>query len=125
MTQTEEETRFILELEFIQLLSNPQYLQFLAQSRYFDQPEFVNYLNYLTYFTTPEYCKYVTFPYCLKIIQLLQHKEFRESLKSFDAIRFLHTKQYRHWDSFIKEQWENYRVKDVNENAVINSTMVV
>ena len=71
-------TRFTLELEFVELLANPMYLQRelkglarsryvltltmsadLAQNRYFDDPSFLNYIGYLQYWHQPEYIKYV------------------------------------------------------------------
>lgn len=39
--------RFQVELEFVQCLGNPNYLNFLAQRGYFKDPAFVNYLAYL------------------------------------------------------------------------------
>ena len=42
-------SRFELELEFVQALANPHYLESLAVQGVLMQPAFVNYLNYLTY----------------------------------------------------------------------------
>jgi mediator of RNA polymerase II transcription subunit 31 len=107
---TPERERFLIELEFVQMLSNPSYLQFLAQNRTFESPEFIRYLNYLLYFTREPYTRYITFPYSLVILDLLQHKEFREQLKTFDTIQFIHTKQYRHWIAYLKEQKARFGV---------------
>jgi mediator of RNA polymerase II transcription subunit 31 len=61
--------RFIQDLEFIQLLSNPQYLECkinlinklgLSANNYFKEQSFLNYLKYLLYFKNPEYAKFVT-----------------------------------------------------------------
>jgi len=41
--------RFELELEFVQALANPHYLESLAIQGILNQPAFVNYLKYLTY----------------------------------------------------------------------------
>ena len=41
--------RFELELEFVQALANPHYLESLALQGTLNQPDFVNYLKYLTY----------------------------------------------------------------------------
>mmetsp|Transcript_5426 Transcript_5426/g.16441 ORF Transcript_5426/g.16441 Transcript_5426/m.16441 type:complete len:81 (+) Transcript_5426:221-463(+) len=49
--------RIKAELEFVQLLANPQYLNYLAQNNYFADPAFVNYLEYLRYWRRPEYAK--------------------------------------------------------------------
>jgi mediator of RNA polymerase II transcription subunit 31 len=40
---------FELELEFVQALANPHYLESLAVQGILNQPAFVNYLKYLTY----------------------------------------------------------------------------
>ncbi len=39
--------RFMLDLEFVELLSNPDYLGHLAQSRMLDDQAFLNYIDYL------------------------------------------------------------------------------
>jgi len=41
--------RFELELEFVQALANPHYLESLAVQGVLNQPAFINYLKYLTY----------------------------------------------------------------------------
>jgi len=89
--------RFILELEFVELLSNPFYLQYLAQNRYFSDPSFVNYLNYLQYWRRPEYIKHISYPHCLYFLELLQKEEFREKLLDSQYIELLHRQQYYHW----------------------------
>ncbi|ORX41791.1 mediator of RNA polymerase II transcription subunit 31-like protein [Piromyces finnis] len=89
--------RFQLELEFIQMLSNPLYLHWLAQEGYFNKPEFINYLEYLKYWKNEEYSKFIMFPYCLAILDLLQHKEFRDSLANNDFALNIHKKQFNHW----------------------------
>lgn len=53
-------SRFELELEFVQALANPPYLNYLASQKYLDNPEFVEYLNYLQYFGEPKYIKYLS-----------------------------------------------------------------
>ncbi|CAD0096420.1 unnamed protein product [Aureobasidium mustum] len=47
-------TRFELELEFVQCLSNPLYLNHLATQKLLDDPEFIAYLSYLQYFARTE-----------------------------------------------------------------------
>ncbi|KAK4507579.1 hypothetical protein PRZ48_001314 [Zasmidium cellare] len=51
--------RFVLELEFVQMLANPRYLNHLATNKYFDNDEFVAYLEYLQYFRQPKYIRYL------------------------------------------------------------------
>ena len=52
--EEKDRIRFQIELEFVQCLANPNYLNFLAQRGYFKERCFVNYLRYLHgYWTQP------------------------------------------------------------------------
>ncbi|KAI8824403.1 mediator of RNA polymerase II transcription subunit 31-like protein [Fimicolochytrium jonesii] len=105
--------RFQLELEFVQCLANPQYLQFLAQRQYFANPSFLNYLAYLRYWQEPPYSKYITYPYSLYMLDLLQHAAFREACASADTMRFLHEKEYWHYRTYRKNRMpESHRALD-------------
>lgn len=53
--------RFELELEFVQSLANPFYLQTLGQQRILDDPAFINYLAYLKYWSEREYARFIQF----------------------------------------------------------------
>lgn len=57
--RAENRYRFELELEFVQSLANPHYLQALAQENIMEDPSFVLYLDYLKYWSEPEYAKFV------------------------------------------------------------------
>lgn len=48
-------------MKFVQSLSNPLYLQYLADQKYFENEEFVAYLNYLQYFREDKYLKYLQY----------------------------------------------------------------
>ncbi|KAI9747509.1 MAG: hypothetical protein M1815_004146 [Lichina confinis] len=88
-------TRFELELEFVQSLANPNYLNHLAATQMFDDPCFVAYLDYLQYFTRPEYTKFLTYPLpTLKALQLLQQKRFRQDILSPDTVAKLRAEFY-------------------------------
>ena len=100
---SENDLRFIQELEFVQMLSNPQYLQFLAQQGYFKQETFINYLSYLKYWQTQPYAKYVVYPYSLQMLDFLQENEFRDQLANMDYSLVLHSKQYKHWQLNLKK----------------------
>jgi mediator of RNA polymerase II transcription subunit 31 len=54
--------RFELELEFVQALANPHYLESLAVQGLLNQPAFINYLKYLTYWLDKDrgYGKFVS-----------------------------------------------------------------
>ena len=79
--EEKERVRFQIELEFVQCLANPNYLNFLAQRGYFKDKSFVNYLKYLhSYWTKPAYVKFLKYPLCLHFLELLQHEEFRKEI---------------------------------------------
>ncbi|KAF2824796.1 mediator of RNA polymerase II transcription subunit 31 [Ophiobolus disseminans] len=74
-------TRFELELEFVQCLANPVYLNYLATQKYFDKPEFVAYLSYLQYFKEPKYIKFLHHPGpTIQALELLQQERFRQDI---------------------------------------------
>ncbi|KAL1638918.1 Mediator of RNA polymerase II transcription subunit 31 [Diplodia intermedia] len=80
-------TRFELELEFVQCLANPWYLNHLAVQKYLDSPDFVAYLDYLQYFAQPQYAKYLTHPGpTLRALQLLQQEQFRKEIIMPDTV---------------------------------------
>lgn len=98
--------RFQMELEFVQLLANPAYLNcnflffhliVLAQSRYFNQPEFTRFICYLQYWKQPEYFKYLLYPQCLAILDLLQDEGFRNELVKSEFCTFVHKQQFAYW----------------------------
>ncbi|KAK0749259.1 SOH1-domain-containing protein [Schizothecium vesticola] len=85
-------TRFELELEFVQSLANPQYLNHLASRKLLTNPSFVAYLDYLQYWSRPPYLKYLTYPGpTLKSLQLLQEERFRQDIISPDLVQALMT----------------------------------
>ena len=75
-----DKLRFQVELEFVQCLGNPNYLNFLAQRGYFKDPAFINYLAYLQYWSKSDYVKFIKFPVCLHFLELLQHESFRKEI---------------------------------------------
>ncbi|KAI8852267.1 SOH1-domain-containing protein [Chytridium lagenaria] len=93
-------SRFMRELEFVQCLANPKYLQFLAQNRYFDDEAFLNYLKYLSYWREPQYAKFIVYPYCLEMLDYLQFKAFREAVASENTVHFIHQKEFYHWNNW-------------------------
>ena len=95
--RTDEDRRFLLELEFVQCLANPAYLHFLAQHGLLDKPGFVNYLEYLMYWKQPQYGRYLQYPHCLFFLDLLQEQEYRAALKDPAFIQMVEWQQYRTW----------------------------
>ncbi|KAL0937311.1 mediator of rna polymerase ii transcription subunit 31 [Colletotrichum truncatum] len=83
-------TRFEIELEFVQALANPFYLNHLATQKLLNRPEFVAYLAYLQYWTRPPYLKYLMYPGpTLKHLELLQQEQFRQDIISPDLVQRL------------------------------------
>lgn len=91
---------FTMELEFVQCLANPDYLQWLAKNRYFEQPAFINYLRYLQYWKKPQYATSLLFPQCLRILDALQDAAFRKKLVLNEAITELKRQQSHQWIYF-------------------------
>ncbi|ORY67331.1 SOH1-domain-containing protein [Pseudomassariella vexata] len=80
-------SRFEIELEFVQSLANPHYLNHLASQKLLAEPAFVAYLSYLRYWTKPPYSKYLTYPGpTLKHLELLQQERFRQDIISPDLV---------------------------------------
>ncbi|TKA77019.1 hypothetical protein B0A55_01955 [Friedmanniomyces simplex] len=72
-------SRFEIECEFVQALSNPLYIHHLALTKYLDDPAFIAYLAYLEYFRRPEYLKFLLYPApTLRALELLQQDHFRK-----------------------------------------------
>lgn len=107
-----DKERFEVELEFVQCLANPWYINIIAQQGYFDKPEFVNYLKYMQYWKQPKYARFVVYPHALAFLDLLQHKIFRDEMKTMDEATRVHELQYHHW------RWPGYEVvSSTSENS--------
>ncbi|KCZ81746.1 hypothetical protein H312_00786 [Anncaliia algerae PRA339] len=69
-------SQFEYDLEFIQLLTNPNYLLQLKNKGYFENEKFIEYLKYLRYFYDKPYIYYITYPASLPILEsLINNKE--------------------------------------------------
>ncbi|CAK9304825.1 unnamed protein product [Gordionus sp. m RMFG-2023] len=98
-----DKMRFQIELEFIQCLSNPNYLNFLAQHGYFKDEKFLNYLKYLEYWKTPQYSHFLRYPQCLFFLELLQEKNFQKEIANTQCAKFIE-------DQLIL-QWQHYKLR--------------
>ncbi|CAH8633087.1 unnamed protein product [Dicrocoelium dendriticum] len=96
--------RFQIELEFVQCLANPNYLNFLAQQGCFEKPAFINYLSYLRYWKEPAYSRYLLYPYCLHMLDLLQSAEFRSELARGQVCRYLDDQILLHWQHYMRKR---------------------
>merc|ERR1712131_340727 len=116
--QDQERVRFVAELEFVQCLANPNYICFLAQNGYFKKPEFINYMEYLKYWKKPEYAKLIRYPTCLRFLELVQDKKFREAIsvgkhakEIDDQIILAWTRRHRIRDKRIRTAHEKQEQK--------------
>jgi mediator of RNA polymerase II transcription subunit 31 len=103
-TEDQQKLRFQIELEFVQCLANPNYLNFLAQRGYFKDPAFINYLKYLEYWKEPDYAKFIKYPMALYFLDLLQHPEFRKELANGRCAKFVEDQQLLHWQHYIRKR---------------------
>ncbi|CAG8565276.1 16252_t:CDS:2 [Funneliformis mosseae] len=110
--EKQDKRRFQIELEFIQCLANPWYLNDLAQKEYFEDQTFLNYLEYLKYWKRPEYAKCIIYPHALHFLDLLQNHKFREYLKDYDVASEIHSNQYYHW-----LKWRHFDEGNVGEGS--------
>ncbi|KAL0482554.1 mediator of RNA polymerase II transcription subunit 31 [Acrasis kona] len=92
-TEAEERIRFQTELEFVQLLANATYLNYLAQYKIFDDPDFIAYIDYLQYWRKPEYAKFISYPHCLYFLERIKDEKFREECKKVQYRDFVHNQQ--------------------------------
>jgi len=103
-SEEQAKIRFQIELEFVQCLANPNYLNFLAQRGYLKDPSFVNYLKYLEYWKQPEYAKFLKYPMTLYFLDLLQYPEFRKEIANSKCAKFVEDQQLLHWQHYIRKR---------------------
>lgn len=104
--ETDDQTRlrFQVELEFVQCLANPNYLNFLAQRGYFKDQSFINYLSYLLYWKNAEYSKFLKYPMCLYFLDLLQYEHFRRELVNSQCAKFIDDQQVLLWQHYTRRR---------------------
>ncbi|KAG9104018.1 suppressor of hpr1 [Ceratobasidium sp. 370] len=95
--RTANRARFELELEFVQALANPFYLENLASEGLLEDAAFINYLEYLQYWRERDYARFIVYPHCLHYLELLQHEQFRKELKNPLTRMRLEHYQFEHW----------------------------
>eukprot|EP00898_Chlorokybus_atmophyticus_P000984 jgi/Chlat1/1887/Chrsp145S00770 len=114
--------RFLLELEFVQSLANPNYVHYLAQHRYFDNPTFVKYLKYLRYWKRPEYSRFLVFPHSLYFLDLLQTEAFRTAMAYPHNKEFVHKQQFYFWQHYRANRMKALRPPE-EQTAATASTV--
>ena len=114
-------TRWEIELEFVQSLSNIPYVNYLAQNNYLQDPSFINYLKYLEYWSEPEYSKYLVYPNCLHILKLLLLLEqFRRDIVNPEVMNTLMNDMVKKWQ--LVDQVEK---AELNEQGIVSSSETV
>ncbi|KAI5962116.1 SOH1 [Candida pseudojiufengensis] len=92
-------SRWEIELEFVQSLSNLPYVSYLAQNNYLKDENFINYLKYLQYWNNPNYSRFLVYPNCLHILNLLQSEEFRINIVNPDVMNVLMNDMVKRWQN--------------------------
>ena len=119
LNEDEERKRFQIELEFVQSLANPDYLNYLAQRGYFKNQTFINYLKYLMYWKQPEYVKYITYPQCLALLELLQHENFLKEIASQQCSKYINEQLLLLWLHYKKKhEWKTNDPTKIPANVV-------
>ncbi|XP_076364246.1 mediator complex subunit 31 isoform X2 [Tachypleus tridentatus] len=109
--------RFQIELEFVQCLANPNYLNFLAQRGYLKDKAFKNYIKYLQYWKKPEYAKYLKYPMCLYFLELLQYEHFSREIASSQCAKFIDDQQLLHWQHYTRKRSQLLQQQETSQPA--------
>ncbi|CAK9441209.1 uncharacterized protein LODBEIA_P50780 [Lodderomyces beijingensis] len=111
-------TRWEIELEFVQSLSNIPYVNYLAQNGYLSDPQFIHYLKYLQYWSEPNYSRYLVYPNCLHILKLLQSEVFRKDIVNPEVMNLLMNDMVQRWQpsSNDKDDEDQVMAYDNGEN---------
>ncbi|PAV20278.1 SOH1-domain-containing [Pyrrhoderma noxium] len=116
--------RFELELEFVQALANPFYLQSLAQQNILTQPSFVNFLKYLTYWKDKDYARFLHYPQALHHLDLLQNEQFRKEIAKDEWREYLNQKQFDHWRTWREDPQRFTGILIDSQALIFNPTWI-
>ncbi|CAH7675256.1 SOH1-domain-containing protein [Phakopsora pachyrhizi] len=98
LSKTENQIRFETDLEFVQSLANPHFVQELTLNGILKSECMINYLNHLKYFHQPNYSRFVRYPNALKILDLLNTSDqFRKMIENQECSQILTDKFIQHW----------------------------
>lgn len=92
-----DDLKFEQELEFVQLLCNPDYLRWLVQEGWFGSQNFRDYLKYLEYWRMPEYSRFLVYPQCLAVLNYLNGENVNDLLSDEIFLARLGEQQYFIW----------------------------
>ncbi|XKL64790.1 hypothetical protein PGB90_004876 [Kerria lacca] len=123
--ETEEQARirFQIELEFVQCLGNPHYLNFLAQRGYFKDSSFINYLKYLLYWKETEYAKFIKYPMCLYFLDLLQYEHFRREIVNAQCAKFIDDQILLLWQYYTRRRTKFLQTAMESQSMNVNCSM--
>ncbi|TMW46241.1 hypothetical protein DOY81_008680 [Sarcophaga bullata] len=119
-SEEQQKLRFQVELEFVQCLANPNYLNFLAQRGYFKDQAFINYLKYLQYWKEPEYAKYLMYPMCLYFLDLLQYEHFRREIVNSQCCKFIDDQAILQWQHYTRKRIKMFNSVNGNNQNQLN-----
>uniref|UniRef100_A0A672JRL7 Mediator of RNA polymerase II transcription subunit 31 n=1 Tax=Sinocyclocheilus grahami TaxID=75366 RepID=A0A672JRL7_SINGR len=103
--ETEEQARhrFQLELEFVQCLANPNYLN--CKINKIECNKIIVLFAYLKYLVTViQIWKYFRYPHCLHMLELLQYEHFRKELVNAQCAKFIDEQQILHWQHYSRKR---------------------
>ncbi|KAI8124653.1 mediator of RNA polymerase II transcription subunit 31 isoform X1 [Lucilia cuprina] len=120
-SEEQQKLRFQVELEFVQCLANPNYLNFLAQRGYFKDQAFINYLKYLQYWKEPEYAKYLMYPMCLYFLDLLQYEHFRREIVNSQCCKFIDDQAILQWQHYTRKRIKMFNSVNGNTQNQLNA----
>lgn len=91
-------SKFEKELEFVQMLCNPYYLQYLYKNNYFSDPKFKSFLKYLEYWKTYPYRNFLIYPQALAILDALNNNDsFINKLDDEKMLEFIEEQLKFYW----------------------------
>lgn len=99
----EKGKRFVEELEFVEALSNPDYVQWLAMQPFFNDPAFEEFLKYLCYWRKSPFVEWVVYPQALGMLHMLCDPTVRAAVHKTDMRHFMVRGLLRHWASFAED----------------------
>ena len=98
--ELDNKTRFEYELDFLQSLANPYYIQYLASRKHLQNPALIHFLKYLQYWKQPQYIKYIQYPACLYYLDKLQNELFRQSCEDPNTMNDIIFQHHCHFDYY-------------------------
>ncbi|PLW52028.1 hypothetical protein PCASD_02110 [Puccinia coronata f. sp. avenae] len=88
------------DLEFVQSLANPHFVQELTLNGILGSEAMINYLKHLKYFHEPDYAKFIRYPNSLKILDLLNSSpQFQTMMETQEHAQLLTDKFLQNWIS--------------------------